>query len=644
MCGIAGYYTSRSTKSSDNIQWLTNTLHYLSHRGPDDSGIYLSTSAHVGLSHTRLSILDTSSAGKQPMSLYDDSLVITFNGEIYNYRSIRQLLEANGYAFDTLTDTEVLLSAYHYYCCTDSTKPYLIQVKNFLSSLNGIFSFAIWDHSRSTLLLARDRFGVKPLYFSTIGTATYFASEIKALQPTAIQLDAQAIDNYLSYLWSPGASTPASNVKKLEPGFATILSQNHNQTFKWYSHPHVQGNQPRYSYGDAALKTREHLHNAVQRQLVSDVPVGAFLSGGLDSSAVVAFARLHLPRLDCFTINITGHQNHDLPYARQCALHLGVELHEIDVTPESFVSSLERMIITLEEPTPDPACVNTALICEAARESGFKVLLSGVGGDDLFSGYRRHVAASNDQALNLIPSFIKKNLFHLSHSLSTHNTLTRRIRKLCSGLDLSRDERLVNYFRWISRDDLSSLYTADFRSRLKPNASDSPFLDYLANLPPSVSLLEDMLHLDKRFFLGDHNLLYTDKMSMAHGVEVRVPFLDNELVNFSSHLPLHYKTRHGKTKIILRKAMEPLLQHNVIYRPKVGFDAPLRTWLTSDLRDWLHNILSETVISNRGIFNPLSVAKLLEANDKGQVDASYTLFGLACIELWCQHFIDPLRS
>jgi asparagine synthase (glutamine-hydrolysing) len=378
--------------------------------------------------------------------------------------------------------------------------------------------------------------------------------------------------------------------------------------------------------------------------MVSDVPVGAFLSGGLDSSAVVAFAREINPELRCFTIDISSNSNdgflEDLPYAKRVAKHLGLTLDVVNVDSSQIAVGIEQLAWYLDEPLADPASINVFFISQLAKQQGIKVLLSGAGGDDLFSGYRRHSALTSESYLNILPRSLRRLLRNACHYLPSGKYYLRRLRKYLSGIHLDGDARLVHYFRWIERSDLYSLYTPSFRHALSSSQAEDEMLSFLSELPASTSCLERMLALEQRYFLADHNLNYTDKMSMAAGVEVRVPFLDLELVDFAASVPSSCKQRARQNKWILKKSMESYLPLDVIYRPKTGFGSPLRSWLKTDLRDWMCDTLSRDSLQRRGLFDPDAVHLLINQNHAGLVDASYTLFSLICIEMWCRYFID----
>ena len=661
MCGISGYLSSPNASLAANALFLSKVA--LGHRGPDDSGFFEDRSHGVGLAHARLSILDLSPLGHQPMLSDDGRVVLVFNGEIYNFRELRVDLEAEGYDFRGHSDTEVLLNLYL------AQRHSADGVQVMLRRLNGIFAFALWDAERGALLIARDALGVKPLYYSTTTDGVAFASEIKALLPLLPNsgdrlgnlwgdMDAVAINRYLSFQWCPGEGTPSRSVRKLGPGEAFwVRSGAISERFTWYQLPGFRSAGMRstgfsgasnYSSklteSEAILGTREHLRQAVHRQMVADVPVGAFLSGGLDSSSVVAFAREINPNIRCFTIEVTGGNEKDvaddLPYARRVAAHLQVPLEVVRINSARMAEDLADMVSHLDEPLGDPAPLNVLYISRVAREQGMKVLLSGAGGDDLFTGYRRHRALMSEGIWSWLPRPARVGLERLTSGLDQHHPLFRRLRKLFNGASLDNDARLVNYFRWIDQRDLMALYTPEFRAALGYAQAEDPMLEFLTDLPLDIGSLERMLALEQRFFLTDHNLTYTDKMSMAVGMEVRVPFLDLDLVDFAARIPARFKQRGSEGKWVLKKAMEPYLPRDVIYRPKSGFGAPLRRWMRVELRGLLADVLGSQSLRQRGLFDPEAVQRLIQANDQGKVDASYTLLSLMCIELWCRKFID----
>lgn len=633
MCGIIGFSGEFEPVS------FSSGLRAIAHRGPDDCGMFEDAAAHIGLGHVRLSIVDLSPLGHQPMTSADGAVVIVFNGEIYNFRELRVELEARGVSFRGHSDTEVLLNLY------------LAEGEAMLPRLNGIFAFAVWDSRKRALLLARDALGVKPLYYAALGGRFAFASEIKAilkLLPEVRELDIAALHRYISYLWCPGEGTPLKAVRKLLPGEALWVREGAiERRWAWYQLPAFHGISGDLDEKTALAGTVHHLRQAVQRQMVADVPVGAFLSGGLDSSAIVAFARELNPDIHCFTIEMTDGQDDgmtdDLPYARNVAQYLGVPLEVVAIDSSRMAADIERMVAQLDEPLADPAPLNVLYISELARSQGIKVLLSGAGGDDLFTGYRRHRAVQAERYWDWLPHGVRSGMARMTAGLDQRRAWSRRLGKLFSGATLEGDTRLVDYFRWIRETDLLALYTPETRRALGDELASVPMLDFLYPLPSSVAPLDRMLALEQRFFLSDHNLTYTDKMSMAAGVEVRVPFLDLDLVDFAAHIPARLKQRGSEGKWVLKKSMEPFLPHEVIYRPKSGFGAPLRRWMRHDLRELLGDLLSVDSLSRRGLFEPAAVQRLISDNDSGKTDASYILLSLLNIEIWCRTYLDNVN-
>lgn len=632
MCGIAGV----SGGVIDRVR-LQSATRLLLHRGPDSSGVHYAEADRIGLCHTRLSIQDLGPSGRQPMVDSVAGNVLVYNGEIYNYRELRQDLERRGVTFEGNSDSEVLL--------------HLLRIDGVesLARLNGIFAFAFWSPSRGELVIARDEFGVKPLYFSQSGGQVVFASEMAALLALyrgPRTPDFAAIQRYVTFLWCPGAGTPLREVRKLEPGYALrVVSGEVMDLWQWAKPIWpgvVTGNVP---FSRLAQATEDGLRAAVQRQMVSDVPLGAFLSGGLDSSAVVAFAREVDPRLECFTIEIRGSHADgladDLPYARRVADFLNVHLNVVDVEANRMGQDLPGLISKLGEPLADPAALNVYYISELARRRGIKVLLSGAGGDDLFTGYRRHWAAVLDGPWQLLPRGMRHQASRLLGRYGQVNATTRRAAKFMDGAGLEGDDRLANFFHWapvqVYRDLFGTQQSGQSYDRL---VVDEPLLAHLDNMPAPSGSIDRLLAIEQRFFLPDHNLAYTDRMSMAAGVEVRVPFLDPSFARFAATIPSKYKQKGLTGKFILRRAMDGHLPSEIIHRPKTGFGAPIRSWFRGGLGNSWESYLSETTVAKRGFFDPGMVSDLVELNRVGRLDASYTLLSLVAVEIWFQEYYD----
>jgi len=334
----------------------------------------------------------------------------------------------------------------------------------------------------------------------------------------------------------------------------------------------------------------------------------------------------------------------DLPYARRAAKHLGVPLDVVTIDSGRMADDLAGMVAQLDEPIADPAPLNVLYISRLARENGIKVLLSGAGGDDLFTGYRRHAVTHYERHWRRLPAGLRSGVERATAALDQRRPLFRRLAKLFQGAGLNGDERVAGSFLWTQESRLLGLYTPQFREALGREAASAPLLDFLRPLPSSVGPLERQLTLEQRFFLADHNLMYTDKMSMAVGVEARVPFLDLELVEHAARVPIGLKQRGRIGKWVLKKAMEPYLPHDLIHRPKSGFGAPLRRWMREELRPLLGDLLSENSLRRRGLFDPGAVQRLIAQNDGGQVDAAYTLLSLLSIEIWCRAYLDAVPA
>ncbi len=656
MCGIVGFQGEYSRGL------LAQMSAAVAHRGPDGEGAVMFDQPGeltCGLGHRRLAIIDLSPAGCQPMTVEPDAgggmlsgLTLVFNGEIYNFRELRDELREAGHTFTTRTDSEVLLHLYE----RDGLA--------MLARLNGIFAFAIRDGrpagrpagvERGALFLARDQLGVKPLYYAQSRRGFIFASEVKALvcdRELSREIDPAAVHYMLAYLWTPAPRTALAAVSKLEPGSALIVHEGRVQRRWTYYDVPYDGVRSSASETELAEELRERLGTAVRRQLRADVPVGAFLSGGLDSSAIVAMMRQELPsqRIDCFCIEFAeGMASEgaaaDLPYARRVARHLEVELHELVVEPAA-ISRLGEMIALLDEPQADPAPINALMIAEQARSRGIPVLLSGAGGDDLFGGYRRHWALQQEKRWAWMPHPLRGALQVAATAAAggafggQSRPSLRRLAKMFAYAGEDDDRRLVSYFWWSTEQLRRSLYSREFGERVAAVDTAGPLLASLAKIPRVREPLQRMLYLETKHFLADHNLNYTDRAGMAAGVVVRVPLLDLDLVAFATRVPTRLKQKGRTGKALFKTAMEPYLPRDVIYRPKSGFGAPLRRWLRRELRPMVDDTLEAGSLVRRGIFDPAAVRRLLELDRAGRVDGAYTIFALMSFELWCRRFVD----
>lgn len=655
MCGIAGF------QGRFEPGLLGAMGDAVAHRGPDGAGTALfeeGAGVRTGLAHRRLSIIDLSDEGRQPMTVACprcgahalEELALTYNGELYNYRELRRELEGRGHRFHSGTDSEVLLHLY------------ADEGVEMLSRLNGIFAFAIRDGREAgrpegvapgDLFVARDQLGIKPLYHAEIPRGFLFGSEIKSLVRCAElprEVDPIAIHQTLAYLWTPAPRTALRAVKKLPPGCALRVRQGRVlREWRWYELPYGRGYLDE-SFDSSAARVRAGVREAVERQLVADVEVGAFLSGGLDSSAVVAMMKEARPgeMPTCYSIGFGDGEDADgspadLPYARAVADHLGVRLHEIRIRPD-IVRHLERMIWHLDEPQADPAPINALLISEQARRDGIKVLLSGAGGDDIFSGYRRHQALRFDASWGRLPRSFRRAVAGPAKRAAAGggatSPLARRLVKLFEHADLEGDLRSISYFWWSGEAMRRALYSPSLAHATAGEDTAAPLLESLSRIPSVRDPLDRMLFLETKHFLADHNLNYTDKMGMAAGVEVRVPLLDVELVDLATRIRPDYRQRGREGKAVFKRAMENGLPRSVVYRPKTGFGAPLRRWLKGELRELVEETLSADSLASRGLFDPAAVRRLVDLDREGRVDGAYTILSLMSIEIWCRQFVD----
>jgi len=625
MCGIVGII---NTKAAELIKSATDII---AQRGPDDQGIFIFENLAFG--HRRLAIMDLSPMGHQPMTSRDGRFTMIFNGEIYNHLELRAEI-LPGLEFKSTSDTETILYAY-------------IQIGAALfPKLNGIFALSIFDNLTKEIVIARDQFGIKPLYFYQKDDNFYFASELKSLLGLEIDraIDHNALSHYLYFLYSPGEQTPFLHVKKMKPGHFISFNIENPSTFNYQQYYDIpfDGKYVDRQEEELVEEVDTHLTKAVERQLLSDVPVGFFLSGGLDSSAMVALARKLHPdkKINSYTIDTGGGFDgfeDDLKYAKIVAKHLNVEL-DILKTEIDIVKDFDKMIWHLDEPQADAAPLNVLAICERAREKGDVVLLGGTAGDDLFSGYRRHQALNYEGLFRSVPGIGWKMANSLLNVFPAQNSFIRRSKKLIADAHLEADERMAKYFGWISQHEIVELFNDDLKDSIRKVAPHQLLMRTLQDIPQEKNDLNKMLYLEMKYFLTDHNLNYTDKMSMAHGVEVRVPFLDLDLVNFSTTISPQFKMKGNETKYILKKTMEKYLPKEVIYRKKTGFGAPVRKWITQDLSEMIDERLSKENLQKWGIFDHTKVRDLIKRNSIGQIDASYTIWSLLAIQSWLEQF------
>ena len=633
MCGICGFV------GSDDERLVAAMTRLLEHRGPDGEGTRAFPAADgrppACLGHRRLSIIDPTPRGAQPMS-WEGRYWITYNGELYNFRKLRADLERDGFRFRTDCDTEVLVAMFARYG------------PNCLLHLNGIFAFAVWDAERGELFLARDRLGVKPLYYAQEKDSLYFASEIKALLPALgpSRVNHPALADYLTFLWTPDPDTIFQGIYKLPPGHYATFAGGRLSIHEYWDMSYPVEDRPEAEWTEAV---RDGVHAAVRRQMISDVPLGSFLSGGLDSSAIVAAMTDESERVTTYTVGFEredlGHEivPDDLVYARKVGRLFDVEYNERILDP-GVVDLLPKLVWHLDEPVADPAAITTYLICSAAGER-LKVILSGMGGDEVFAGYPRYLAAQIGRVADIAPVRVRS---LLRRALEPRLTLgppgrmrgpRRNLMKALRGLDADPLERYLVYSSYYRRPELDRVLAPDVRGELATHDPLRRHRQYLDRAPTN-DWLNRILYLDLKTFLPCLNLTYTDKMSMAASTEVRVPLLDDDLVALTSRIPSTLKLRRLTRKYVFKRSLESVLPHDIIWRRKAGFGAPIRAWLVRDLKPMVDDLLAPEAVRARGLFEPSEVVRLIRANDAGQEDNAFRIWALLTLELWYRTFMD----
>ena len=626
MCGIVG---------SLNIQWSNNPLASIQHRGPDYQESFKYENVFLG--HTRLSILDLSSLGNQPMTSTDGRFILVYNGEIYNHWKIREGLLKKGYKFKSSSDTETLLYSW------------VEWGKKCIQYFEGIFAFAIFDKKENKLFIARDRFGVKPLYFYQKNNKIAFSSELKALiniENFDSSLNYKSIANYLTFLWSPGIRTMYKNVKKLLAGQVVEIDTN-NSGITYHNlnqNDFYNGDYWELSEDEWVKKIDIKLNLAVEKQMLSDAPLGFFLSGGLDSSLLIAIAKSQNPNnnIESFTIDQykdskgDGFTN-DLPYAKMVASHLDVSLNIIDGRAD-WLNSFDKMVWQLDEPQADLAPINVSLISQFAKKMGLKVLIGGTGGDDIFSGYRRHQALILNNFFDIVPDSLFKNISTLIKSLPSGIPKVRRLQKFSRDWGAKDTHKLLGYFNWLPTNEMFRDFFSNESKKELSNYNPYSYGERVLNNNGQLSPLDQMLLLEQKTFLIDHNLNYTDKLSMLHGVEARVPYLDDNLVKLARHIPQDLKIKNNVPKYILKKVAEKYLPKDVIYRSKTGFGAPVNELIKGDFRHRVMNDLSKEQIEKDGIFNYQTIEQVVNSNYNGKNDYSYNILSLLSIQSWLNQF------
>lgn len=629
MCGIAGTYLW-----PDGGPLTERLTAAVAHRGPDGSGRYAHRAGDgkVHLGHRRLSIIDLSPTGAQPMVI--DGLALTYNGELYNAPELRAELKTAGVRFRGTSDTEVLLEAWRRWGT------------ECLARLRGMFAFAVFDERTGELVLARDQLGIKPLFLVRRGRGLVFASELKALAGAlggALRVDDAALVASLLYYWVPDSRCAFREAEKLPPG-SWLRCRPDGRVERgayWSIRDVAQEAEGAAATSSGAPDLDAVVADSTRRHLLSDVPVATFLSGGLDSSYLTALAARHQPGISAYTIGFRSEDAKfeampdDLGYARQVASRFGVDLQEIEIAPQ-ILDLLPHMIYHLDEPIGDPAAINTFLICSAAREAGVKVMLSGMGADELFAGYRKHLANMLAVRYQGVPQAVRRPLRSAVDRLpvATSRRGYRSVRfakRFLSFADLPEETAFRRSYTMYDRLELLDLLSPDLAGTVDDVLTEHADVYADNALGDHVNR---MCLADTRLFLPGLNLAYTDRASMAASTEVRVPFVDVDVVKAAFSIPGHRKIVGRQGKVALKQAASSILPREIVYRPKGLFSAPLRAWMSRDLAPLVHEVVNDGVLVSSGFFQREALQRLVAEDASGQQDRSKHLWHILTLEYW----------
>jgi asparagine synthase (glutamine-hydrolysing) len=629
MCGITGKYYFASEKHVDRstIEAMTDIL---AHRGPDDSGFF--NAGRIALGHRRLSILDLSPAGHQPMCNEDGTVWVVFNGEIYNYKPLRTELEALGHTFKSNTDTEVIVHAYEQYGV------------NFVAKFRGMFAFGLWDERHKRLVLARDHFGIKPLYYYQDNSFVSFASEIKSLledPEVPCEVDSQALSNFITLHYVPAPRTMFARICKLLPGHILVVERGTIREHRYWElrkrEPFVLNEQ------EAVELVYQELRSSVKERLQSDVPVGALVSGGLDSSGVLALMTDLLQKpVPAFTVGYSQSGNDgysEFKYSRVVAQHLHSDYHEAVVTADMFRDFLPSAIWHQDEPIGEPAAVPLYFVCKLAKDHGVTVLLSGEGADELFAGYNRHSGEIFSRYYRLIPQALHRSILH------------PMIARLPRSPLVKKGQRSMMLTDWWERyQSWHTVFPPELKKELLNGRAlglTDTFGDAFAGSVSRMNHLDNLdrlLWMDLQSWLPDDLLMKKDKMGMATSLEARVPFLDHLFVEMAFQIPSNLKVKRLEAKYVLKKSLERLLPREIVYRKKEGFPTPIERWISHELRDYVHDWLCGSDRQHHGYFNPLVVRRLLQEHVSGRQNHERLIFPILNFELWYDAFFRNTRG
>ena len=624
MCGIAGFvdrHQGAGSRRESDFGLVHAMCEVIRHRGPDDEGIHVE--GGVGLGMRRLSIIDLST-GHQPIHNEDETVWLVFNGEIYNYRELRAELERAGHRFYTASDTETIVHAYEEWG------------EAAFGRLRGMFGIALWDRRSRTLLLARDRAGIKPLHYAERGGRLYFGSELKSLLAAGAvdgELDLESLDHYLTFLYTPRDRSIFAGVSKLPPGHLLRWRDGRSEVQAYWqvgTRESFQG-----TPDEAAGELRRVLAAAVRSHMISDVPLGAFLSGGVDSSAVVGLMAEASDRpVKTFSIGFDEPQYDELEHARAVARHFGTEHHEFVVRPDGL-GILDQLIEHFDEPFADSSAIPTWYVSEIARRH-VTVVLSGDGGDELFGGYDRYLSHPRVAQFDRLPIPGRRRLAGMIWPMLPHGVQGKNFLR---HVALDTDARFIDSVALFRADEKAALYTPAMRSALRGANAEAALGRHFARFT-DLPAHSRMMRFDFETYLPEDVLTKVDRMSMAHSIESRVPLLDNAVIDFAATLPARLKIHNGRRKHVLKEAVRDLLPTGILDRKKQGFGVPLDMWFRGGLTGMFADILGSPRAKQRGFFEPGFVQRLVDEHVSGRRDHTLRLWQLLVLELWHRHYVD----
>jgi len=630
MCGICGIFHYRDQDKKIGEKVLRSMCATISHRGPDDEGIYINNNLGIGI--RRLAIIDIS-GGHQPISNENKDIWVVFNGEIYNYRELREFLDSKGHRFSTKTDTETIVHLYEE------------KGEEFAQDLRGMFAIAIWDERNKKLVIARDRIGEKPLFYAETGDSLLFASEIKSIlefPEFKREIDLNALDEFLTFSYIPFPDTIFKSIRKLPPAHILICKKGSISLRRYWDLKYIEKERKGEEF--YIEKLLDLLKESVKMRLMSDVPLGAFLSGGIDSSTIVAIMSMLMNNpVETFSVGYEDESKYfqELEYAKIIADKFKTN-HNVFIVKPEFGKIFPEIVKSFDEPFGDLSIFPSYYICKMGKEK-VTVALSGLGGDELFAGYDRYNGVLLADKLRLLSKFIPLNailnLIRKSPEPSESSNFISRVIRFLNGLPLKNGENYLAYLSNFIQKEKEELYSKSLRGIINRNNTLDTVIS-LFNSPNANNLLNKLLFVDVNLYLPDDILALTDRLSMAHSLEVRVPFLDHKLLEFAASIPPDLKIRYFRKKYILIKAISKFIPKKVIFRRKQGFVGPTAFWLRRYLKDFTLEILSDSNIRKRGYFDPGKVNNLLEEHFSGRKNHQKKITALLSFEIWHKLYLD----